>query len=257
MFSCAPSPVPPTHTKLGKGQALLTILFIKWKLSLVFVVFRASSEGELHWTLRHTKCIQCHWMWGASAVQTMQSHLQYQSPLISLRGAVGVPILRWTWREETWELLLFFWHTYKTNTCSIKNNTALLCSVSLPCVWLKNMPQFRVLCLLRYNITVLQWATSESTAGKLAPIVLKRAAPETFSAATLSLLASRVYFFFSLFLFCCFLESCWFLLWKAVVTQLTLQQLRLRALESRILHFLCTGHRASSMILAPLVVESF
>lgn len=39
------------------------------------------------------------------------------------------------------------------------------------------MPQFRVLCLLRYNITVLQWATSENTAGKWAPIVLKRAAP--------------------------------------------------------------------------------
>lgn len=39
------------------------------------------------------------------------------------------------------------------------------------------MPQFTVLCLLRYNITALQWATSENTAGKLAPIVLKRAAP--------------------------------------------------------------------------------
>lgn len=39
------------------------------------------------------------------------------------------------------------------------------------------MPQFRVLCLLRYNITVLQWATSENTAGKWAPIVPKRAAP--------------------------------------------------------------------------------
>lgn len=39
------------------------------------------------------------------------------------------------------------------------------------------MPQFRVLCLLRYTITVLQWATSENTAGKLAPIVLRRAAP--------------------------------------------------------------------------------
>lgn len=200
------------------------------KAILVIVVFiELHLEGELQWALKHATCIQCHWTWGTSVVQSIQCHLQYQRPLMSLREAVGVPILRSTWWEETWDLFLFFWHTYKTNTCSIKNNTALLWYVSLPCVWLKNMPQFRVLCLLRYNITMLQWATSENTAGNLAPLVLKGQPfqtqhwRKTFSACNplsscIHSLFLWVVFFLFFFLFCYFLESCRFHLCKAVVT---------------------------------------
>lgn len=146
---------------------------------------------------------------------------------MSLREAFRALIPHKTWWEETLDLLLFFWHTYKTNTCTIKNNTALLWYVSLPCVQLKNMPQFTVLCLLRYNITVLLWATSEDTAGKLNPIVLKMATPsnpvleQSILLLQHSLVLELFLFFFFLLVFISFyyfLESCWFHLWKAVVT---------------------------------------
>lgn len=52
-------------------------------------------------------------------------------------------------KKETRDPFLVFWHTYKTNTCSIKNNTAWLWNVALPCVWHKKCASVRSAELLR------------------------------------------------------------------------------------------------------------
>lgn len=70
----------------------------------------------------------------------------------------SVCLLHKAWGKATWNPFLVLWHTYKTNTCSIKNNTALLWYVALPCVWLKkNVLQCTVLRFLRYNVTSRHW----------------------------------------------------------------------------------------------------
>lgn len=146
-------------------------------------------------------------MWGATCSPDCPVSLVVSRSLMPLREAFRALIPHKTWWEETLDLFLFFWHTYKTNTRTIKNNIALLWYVSLPCVQLKNMPQFTVLCLLRYNITALQWATSEDAAGKLDPIVLKRATPsnpvleQSILLLQHSLVLELLLFFFFFFFF--------------------------------------------------------